>query len=175
ADPTTLAALADAYYDIRAGLGTTKTPEEFGAFPADAYSHTPGHAGAKQPGLTGQVKEDVLCRWSELGVLVEDGRVVIRPALLRAEEFLSEPTPFAYTDAHGEGRALDLEAGTLAFTLCGTPVVYRLGDALAVHTVDADGVVTEADGAALSREASAAVFGRTGAVARIEAVVAPGR
>ena len=67
---------------LRAGLGGSKSPEVFGAFPADAYSHTPGHAGAKQPGLTGQVKEDVLCRWGELGVLVEDGRLVFNPLLL---------------------------------------------------------------------------------------------
>ena len=175
ADVDALCALANAYYDIRAGLGGSKTPEVYGAFPADAYSHTPGHAGAKQPGMTGQVKEDILCRWGELGVLVDDGRITIRPLLLRADEFLTAPTSFAYVDIHGQSRSLDLDAGTLGFTLCSTPVVYRLGDALAVRLVDADGTVTEADGATLSREASLAVFDRTGAITRIEAVVPPGR
>ena len=173
ADAATLAGLATAYYDVRAGLGGSKTPDEFGAFPPDAYSHTPGGAGAKQPGLTGQVKEDILCRWGELGMLVEDGRIVVRSLLLRTEEFLTESATFAFVDAEGRSQSLDLDAGSLAFTICATPVVYRDADALAVRVVGADGAVTEAEGAALSAEASAAVFGRTGAVARIEVSVPP--
>ena len=57
ASPNVLRGLADAYYDVRAGLGDHKSPDRYGAFPADPYSHTPAHAGARQPGLTGQVKE----------------------------------------------------------------------------------------------------------------------
>ena len=174
-DPGTLRELADAYYDIRAGIGGSKTPEEYGAFPSDAYSHTPSHAGAKQPGMTGQVKEDILCRWGELGVLVEDGHIVFRPALLRAEEFLQEPAPFSYVDVHGDDQTLDLDAGTLGFTYCATPVVYRRADKLSVRVVGSDGEVTEIDGAALSPEVSAEVFGRTGTVARIEVDLSPAR
>jgi hypothetical protein len=175
ADADTLRELADAYYDIRVGLGGSKTPEEYGAFPADAYSHTPGGAGAKQPGMTGQVKEDILCRWGELGVLVEDGRIVFRPLLLRAEEFLQEPAPFSFVDVYGNDGRLDLDAGTLGFTVCGTPVVYRRAETLSVRVIGADGEVTEADGAALSPETSAEVFGRTGAVVRIEVDVPAAR
>lgn len=49
------AALARAYYRVRQGLGFNKTAEAFGAFPSDPYSHTPRHAGAQQPGMTGSV------------------------------------------------------------------------------------------------------------------------
>ncbi|MDX1419956.1 MAG: hypothetical protein R3181_08315, partial [Rubricoccaceae bacterium] len=171
----TLRRLADAYYDIRAGLGGSKTPEEYGAFPADAYSHTPSHAGAKQPGMTGQVKEDLLCRWGELGVLVEGGRLVFRPLLLRDEEFLQAPASFRYVDVEGRDQVLSLAAGSLGFTVCATPVVYRRADALSIRVVGADGEGTALDGAALSREASAAVFGRTGSVARIEVHLPPAR
>ncbi|MEM0961328.1 MAG: hypothetical protein AAGK21_02150 [Bacteroidota bacterium] len=167
--------LADAYYDVRAGLGGSKTPDEFGAFPTDAYSHTPGHAGAKQPGLTGQVKEDALCRWGELGVLVQDGCIVFRPLLLRAEEFVSEPISFAFVDVHDQHQSLDLDAGQLAFTLCATPVVYRSAHTLSVRVVASDGAVTAVDGDALPSDLSAEVFGRTGAVARIEVDIPPGR
>ncbi|HAO79133.1 MAG TPA: hypothetical protein DCQ92_09190, partial [Verrucomicrobia subdivision 3 bacterium] len=48
--------LAESYYDIRSGIGDCKSPGEYGAFPMDPYSHTPAQAGARQPGLTGQVK-----------------------------------------------------------------------------------------------------------------------
>jgi hypothetical protein len=63
ADGAVIEALRERYYDIRAGLGFTKTPAAFGAFPLDPYSHTPGFAGARQPGMTGQVKEEILARW----------------------------------------------------------------------------------------------------------------
>ena len=39
-------------------FGKVKTVRSYGAFPSDPYSHTPAHAGAQQPGMTGQVKED---------------------------------------------------------------------------------------------------------------------
>ncbi|MEM1043732.1 MAG: hypothetical protein AAGI91_14030 [Bacteroidota bacterium] len=175
ADNAVLRRLADAYYDVRAGLGVTKTPEEFGAFPADAYSHTPGHAGAKQPGMTGQVKEDILCRWGELGVLVEGGQIVFRPALLRASEFLAAPRRFRYVDLGGALQTLDLDAGTMAFTYCQVPVVYRRGDALAVRVTGLGGTPADAGGDTLSRATSAAVFGRTGEVERIDVTLSPAR
>ena len=49
------------YQDITEGIGAHMGPEQYGAFPFDAYSHTPANAGAQQPGMTGQVKEDILC------------------------------------------------------------------------------------------------------------------
>ena len=60
--------LAAAYRRIRDGLGFRKNPAEFGAIPLDCYSHTPAHSGAQQPGMTGQVKEQVITRFGELGV-----------------------------------------------------------------------------------------------------------
>ncbi|MDX1531271.1 MAG: hypothetical protein R3362_07080, partial [Rhodothermales bacterium] len=174
-DPAVLRRLADAYYDVRAGLGVAKAPEAYGAFPTDAYSHTPGHAGAKQPGMTGQVKEDVLCRWGELGVLIEGGRVVFRPLLLRAEEFLDAPAAFRYVGLDGEEQSLALDAGTLAFTYCQVPVLYRRADGLALRVVRSGGAVEDVEGNALSRDTSVALFDRTGAVARIEVGVQPAR
>lgn len=167
--------LVRAYYDIRAGLGGNKSPASYGAFPADAYSHTPGHAGAKQPGLTGQVKEDILCRWGELGLLVEDGRIVVRPLLLRSEEFLKKPARLSFLTTRNERQALPLDAGQIGVTLCGTPVVFRRAETLTVRAVSADGAVVEADDGRLPRETSAAVFGRTGSVLRIEINAPPKR
>ena len=175
ADPAVLDRLAEAYYDVRAGLGTHKTPEVYGAFPTDPYSHTPGHAGAKQPGMTGQVKEDILSRWGELGVRVSDGRIAFDPALLRADEFLAAPATFEFVDVGMEARTLELEAGTLAFTYCQVPIVYRNAAEPALRIVRADGSVEHVEGDTLSPETSAEVFGRTGAVARIEVDLKPAR
>ncbi len=142
ASPEALAGLADAYYDIRAGLGGSKTPEVYGAFPTDAYSHTPGHAGAKQPGMTGQVKEDILCRWGELGVHVEGGQIVFRPSLLRRDEFLGAGATFAFVDVSGQEQSLALDESSLGFTTCQIPVVYRQSETPALRTVSASGEVT---------------------------------
>ena len=46
------------HFEINAGIGAHKSPELYGAFPTDPYSHTPGGKGAQQPGMTGQVKEE---------------------------------------------------------------------------------------------------------------------
>ncbi len=128
ADAETVNGLDEAYYDIRAGIGFNKTPEEYGAFPTDPYSHTPAHRGAQQPGMTGQVKEEILTRWGELGIRIEAGALRFAPTLLRAEEFLSAPGEFEYVDVNGLSQTLKLSAGTLAFTFCQTPIIYQQGD-----------------------------------------------
>ena len=74
-----VSALAARYYQIRGGLGFNKSAVEYGAVPLDPYSHTPRHAGAQQPGMTGQVKEEILCRWGELGIHVEAGALRFVP------------------------------------------------------------------------------------------------
>ena len=169
--PATLAALADAYDDVRAGLGFHKTPAEFGAFPTDPYSHTPAHAGAQQPGMTGQVKEDVLARWGELGIEVRGGRLGFAPTLLRRAEFFDGAATVVARAAHGP-MALTLDAGTLAFTFCQVPVVYRRVDgATSVAAVGPDGAVLAVDGAFLDAATSREVFERRGTVARIEVAV----
>ena len=73
----TIDALKACYEDIRAGIGFNKPPAVYGAFPTDPYSHTPGFAGAKQPGMTGQVKEEVLTRLGEMGLSVSQGCLVL--------------------------------------------------------------------------------------------------
>jgi len=120
--------LGSLYYRVRGGLGFNKTPEEYGAFPTDPYSHTPRHGGARQPGMTGQVKEEVLSRFGELGLSIHDGAVRFEPTLLHAGEFGADARPFRFLDVHGRWQELQVPAQGLAFTWCQVPVVYRLVD-----------------------------------------------
>ena len=92
------------YKAIREGIGSHKTPAEYGSFPFDAYSHTPSMSGVQQPGMTGQVKEDIISRFFELGVHVQNGQITFCPVML--------------TDA-------DFCDGELRFTYCGTEIIYR--------------------------------------------------
>jgi hypothetical protein len=125
-DQETRQRLGQLYYRVREGIGFNKTPGEYGAFPTDPYSHTPKHAGARQPGMTGQVKEEILCRFGELGICVNHGIVSFKPALLRAQEFAAEAREFCYLDVGDEWQTIEVPARSLAFTWCQIPIVYRL-------------------------------------------------
>ena len=173
-DEAVLRGLAERYYAIRSGLGMHRTPEQFGAFPSDPYSHTPAHAGAQQPGMTGQVKEDILCRWGELGVIVREGRVHFRPTLLCRDEFLTRPADFRWYDTEGRLQTLELQPDMLAFTWCQTPVAYRMASQPGVRITDRDGAVCGQDGLSLDRASSESLFRREGVIRQIEVALMPG-
>ena len=166
--------LADAYFDIRAGLGFNKSPENFGAFPTDPYSHTPAYAGAKQPGMTGQVKEEIITRWAELGLVIQDGQILFHPVLLREREFLRNPAGFEYFDVTGKARTIALEEGSYAFTACQTVfVVHRSGEERLVVNFSG-GECRLIDGIVLDANMSCEVFRRTGKISRIDVFLSPG-
>ncbi|WP_395345127.1 hypothetical protein PN836_009750 [Ningiella sp. W23] len=118
-------ALIRCYYRVRAGIGFNHSPEVYGAFPYDPYSHTPKHAGAQQPGMTGQVKEEVLTRLGELGCCPNEGQLSFNPFMLRAQEFLTQETNFESLSVCGSWNKYQLQAGQLAFTFCQVPVIYK--------------------------------------------------
>jgi hypothetical protein len=161
--------LGGLYYKVREGIGFNKTPAEYGAFPTDPYSHTPGHSGAQQPGMTGQVKEEVLTRFGELGLRVAEGEVRFDPGLLRAREFTSEPRTFRFLDVHGQWQELTVPASGLAFTWCQVPIVYRLSSAgrptLAI--TQRDGSTQHLPQLSLPAQLSSELFRRSGHVRQI--------
>ena len=57
--------------------------------PTDPYSHTPGFAGVQQPGMTGQVKEEILTRWGELGLRWQTPRTRFGQFTLNADANVS--------------------------------------------------------------------------------------
>ena len=163
----TVRALADVYYDVRQGLGFNKAPGVYGAFPTDPYSHTPAGQGAKQPGMTGMVKEEILTRLVEMGVFVERGALSFRPVLLRAREFTDQPTPFTYVDVGGRERTIHLPAGALAYTFCQVPVVVLSSQEEKIELRFADGRLGEVTGNALDAQVSRHIFGRDGYVQQL--------
>ncbi len=167
--PPARQALARHYYRIRSGLGFEKSAQVYGAFPTDPYSHTPAHAGAQQPGMTGQVKEEILTRFGELGVRVREGIVGFEPLLLKPDEFLDEPGAYRYFDIAGAPRVVHVPAGALAFSYCQVPVVYqRTRDEGWVRVTTARGVATARAGGWLGAADSEALLARRGGIERIE-------
>ena len=101
--------------------------------------------------MTGQVKEEVLTRFGELGVRVVDGRVGLEPGLLPLEDLMP------------------LHAGeaVASFSFCAVPMSIGRGEVASVEIVRRDGTAETVDGAWLSAEDSAAIFGRSGAIERV--------
>jgi hypothetical protein len=164
--------LARAYYDIQSGLGYRKTPAQYGAFPTDPYSHTPRGRGAQQPGMTGQVKEELFTRWGELGVQVVQGRLGFGPTLLRAGEFSATPMHFRYYDVGGRARNWKLPAHSLAFTVCQVPVCYTCAPAQRTIVHYRDGTQKVVTTGLLDAEDSRSIFARNGAIQRVMVQVA---
>ena len=158
--------LLEHYYEIQAGIGVHKSPKLYGAFPTDPYSHTPAGRGAQQPGMTGQVKEDILAHWGELGVYMKDGLLHFNPSLLREEEFLSEPGTFSLINLDGEITSIPYPENSLVFTYCQVPVIYVKGNESKI-TVETMSGVNQFDQLHLSKEMTNQLTARSGEIVKI--------
>jgi hypothetical protein len=167
-DPALLERLISHYHEIREGIGVHKSPKLFGAIPTDPYSHTPGFAGAQQPGMTGQVKEDFISRLGEMGVAVENGKLCFRRHLVSCNEFLTEARLFSFYDVDGQQRSLKLDPGTMVFTTCQVPVVAHQSGPQKIEITCANGSHSTVEELDLDAEASIAIFERTGAIRRLD-------
>ncbi len=159
------------YEDIKTGLGLYKSPEVYGAFPTDAYSHTPGTAGAQQPGMTGQVKEDFLCRMRELGIHLTEGQLEFRHPLLSFREFLTQESIFEYYHPDGHVHQIVLHAGELGYTFCQVPVICHLGSENRIIIHFDDGKEVRLNGHRIDRETTSKILQRTGEIHRIDLFV----
>ena len=159
-DPKVIGKLLDHYFEIKAGIGVHKNPELYGAFPTDPYSHTPYHRGAQQPGMTGQVKEDILVKWGELGVYAIQGLIHFNPQLLRVADFTTKPSQVDYVNLQGEITSLPLPEKCLFFTYCQTPVVYQLSNKDTLE-VTIDNKTETLEGFTLNQYYSQALINRT--------------
>jgi hypothetical protein len=171
ADTAVSQALADAYYDIRLGIGFNKSPKAYGAFPTDPYSHTPWGAGARQPGMTGQVKEEILTRWGELGVSVRRGVLSFAPTLLPPNEFLQAAAMFSYVNSSGNAQTLSLPEDSLAFTICQTPIIYRRGEKKEIEVVQGNGRSVIIEGSRLDETTTRHILSRNGQVQVVHVTV----
>jgi len=135
--------------------------------PTDPYSHTPSFSGVQQPGMTGQVKEDLITRASEMGVVVDAGEIHFVPQIVRSQEFLESPSTLGFIGLDGEPASLELGAGTMGFTLCQVPVVLHRDGPPGI-VVTRDGVGRGVEGLSLDLADSSAIFDRTGRISRLD-------
>ncbi|MEQ8927159.1 MAG: hypothetical protein RLO81_15165 [Fulvivirga sp.] len=159
--------LLEHYYEINEGIGVHKSPELYGAFPTDPYSHTPMGKGAQQPGMTGQVKEDILSRFGELGVTVQHGRISFEPVMLRKNELLEQEKMFEYYDLNSNLNSIPIPKNALAFTYCQTPIIYKLGlnNQIEIHAKNGKRTI---NGLTLDKPTTNEIFKRTGSIKKVE-------
>ncbi len=167
--------LIEHYFDVNAGIGVHKSPQLYGAFPIIPYSHTPLHKGAQQPGMTGQVKEDIICRIGELGAYVQHQQLIFEPLLLHKSELLENKTETVYVDVLGKNQNLQLEKHSLLFTYCGVPVVYKLADNERIEIEQNDNLKYAYEGLKLNKADTELVLRRTGVIKKISVSLNPSR
>ena len=116
--------------------------------------------------MTGQVKEDLISRFGELGVCVKEGKLTFAPRILRNEEFLSNEGVFEYVNIGNEVDSVKVPKKGLAFTYCQVPVIYERLDKpqIVVHTKSEAHTI---EGDTLSAELTSALFQRTNRIKKI--------
>ena len=164
----TIESLRSHFQSIRRGIGAEKSPAEYGAFPSDPYSHTPENAGVKQPGMTGQVKEDILARYSEIGVHIENGCLCFRLELFDRNELLNETSELTFCDLMGELRTICVPHKGFGFTLCQVPITYQPGDTNTIRVQFAHGEQLAIEGLRIDEATSRQLFSRSGKIEKVE-------
>lgn len=169
--PQTVGKLLEHYYEINEGIGVHKSPQLYGAFSTDPYSHTPYSKGAQQPGMTGQVKEDILSRFGELGIFIHEGKLVFKPDLLRKDEFLDHAKMIKYVDVYHNNHEIEIPENSLCFTIGQIPVIYTIADKSHMKIVYKNDNVKSVDGLQVPADVSKSIFKRKGEVKYIHAYV----
>lgn len=155
--------LAEYFHELKSGIGVEKSPVDYGAFPTDAYSHTPSFAGVQQPGMTGQVKEDIISRFGELGVNIINGEICFNPRLLSKDEMLDQKTEWKLPSG-----TITLDEKQLGFTICSVPIIYELNNYKAITICYHNGdQYTFENSVKLDKQISQSIFNRDGKIAKI--------
>ena len=173
-DSNTISGLISHYEEIGKGIGVHKSPSVYGAFPTDPYSHTPMFRKAQQPGMTGQVKEDILTRIGELGIKVSKGQLQFQPSILSENEFLTQSQEVYFINVEGSKHNIVLEKDSLAFTYCQVPIIYTKSTANQMELFYKNGTSEIVNSLALDIEKSKKVFQRTGEIVKIKVSINEG-
>ncbi len=117
--------------------------------------------------MTGQVKEDILCRIGELGAFVNKGELTFKPSLLRKEEFLQTSKIYNYIDVNQNEKQIPLNKNSLAFTYCQVPIIYKLSKTKNITIIFNNNQQQNIEGLSLDKDTSSEVFMRTGKIKKI--------
>jgi hypothetical protein len=170
-DPGLLKKIKNFYYDIKDGIGAYRQPSEFGAFPTDPYSHTPSFAGAQQPGMTGQVKEDIISRFGEVGIKIKSGKIFFNTSLLKQEEFLDNEEDFTFCDLNGKESEIICKKKSFVITYCQVPFIYKISNTPKIVVLKETGEMNSSENLELEEKFSQSIFNREGKIKQVEVYI----
>ncbi len=124
--------------------------------------------------MTGQVKEELVARWAELGAFIHEGTLSFDTLMLREKEFTTQETTFEYIDTYGNEQCIDLPPRSLAYTFCQVPIVYICSEDDQVEIAYSGNRRHRVTGHCLDVETSQHIFCRDGQVERITVYLKPG-
>jgi len=170
-DEVSISELIKFYFDIRAGQCFNKTPAEYGAFPTDPYSHTPANQGAKQPGMTGMVKEEIISRLTELGITFSEGRLGFDFLIFDRDEFLKSSNISTYYDVGGQTIRFELLPGSMIYSICQVPVILKAASSKEILVHFTDGSIQNISGHWLDLTNTHHIIERDGKINHLEVFI----
>jgi len=123
--------------------------------------------------MTGSVKEEILTRQAELGVTIQNGDLAFDFHLLDHREFLTAPSVFSYWSVDGKQQLIELEAGSLAYSICQVPVILQISNENSIEVHQTDGSTHRIEGHVLDSDDSRHIFQRDGRVHHLVVSVPP--
>ncbi|HCT30542.1 MAG TPA: hypothetical protein DIW31_07370 [Bacteroidales bacterium] len=154
--PEILNQLISHYFNVKNGIGAHKSPKDYGSFPFDPYSHTPLMLGVQQPGMTGQVKEDIISRFFELGIYINGGQLSINPTILRKTEFIET-----------NNKTDNYNSPWLSFSYCSVDIVYLIDNSKGIDIVFCDGKIEQLSSYTLPVSLSQSIFNRQNEIKKL--------
>jgi hypothetical protein len=98
----------------------------------------------------------------ELGVFYHHGTIQFAPSMVSQKEFLHNKRTIDFQSIRGDIQHISLEAGTLFFSVCQTPITYELADANTVTIYWKAGNVQTSPSLVLPPDVSSNIVARTG-------------
>ena len=159
------------YEDICTGIGVHKSPKQYGAFPTDPYSHTPYGKGVQQPGMTGQVKEDVICRFRDMGIYLSEGMIHFLPSMMNGGSFTTEDANIDFVNLDGKNTIYHIPKDSIFFSICQIPIICTLGDSTSMAIHLHDNSIESIHGLCIDAQYSRSIFARDGLIRMIRITI----
>jgi hypothetical protein len=92
------------------------------------------------------------------------GKLTFDMLLFNPKELLQALSEFSYSDVHRQSQTIQLEPGSLAYTICQTPVIIQAAEKEQIIIHYADGTSQTVNGNSLDAVNSQHIFQRDGVI-----------